>query len=71
MHSSDSLDGPEARPIDVLSKAIAFDVVWIAALRFVPVDKLTATGDANVILLTLLLPVLTDMGATAFRTLHH
>jgi hypothetical protein len=71
MHSGRALDGPETRPIDVLTKAIAFDVVGIASMGFVSVDELTATGHANVILLTLLLPILTDMGATAFRTLHH
>jgi hypothetical protein len=71
MHSGHSLDGPETRSIDVPSKAIAFDGVWIAALGFIVVDKLSATGDANVIFLTLLFPILTDMGATAFRTLHH
>lgn len=71
MHASRALDGPETRPIDVLTKAIAFDIVWIASLGFVSVDELPATGHANAILLTLLFPIFTDMSAAAFRALHH
>ena len=61
MHPLDPLNGSKTRLIDVHAEAFALDVIGVASGRIIVIDKLSTAFDADVILLTFFLAVLTDM----------
>jgi hypothetical protein len=70
MHPFDPLNGPKARLIDVHSETFALERIGVASGRIVVVDKLTTALNADVVLLTFLLAILTDVSGSTLRTLH-
>ena len=70
MHPLDPLNGSKTRLIDVHAEAFALDVIGVASGRIIVIDKLSTAFDADVILLTFFLAVLTDMSRSTLGTLH-
>jgi len=70
MHPLDPLNGSKTRLIDVHAEAFALDVIGVASGRIIVIDKLSTAFDADVILLTFFLAVLTDTSRSTLGTLH-
>ncbi len=70
MHPFDLLNRSEAGAIDGHFEAFTSDLIRVTSVGFVNVDKLATARDANVVLFTFSLAILTDMSRSAFRTLH-
>lgn len=69
MHTLDSFNIAKAHAINIHFQAFSFHIIAVASGGLVAIDELVTTIDTDVILLTLLLAIFTDVSGVAFWAL--
>jgi hypothetical protein len=70
MHTFDPFDTSKTHAIDIHFQAFSFHLIAVASGGFITINKLATAIDTDVILLTLLLTIFTDVSTVAFWALH-